>query len=134
MSVYQQTVVQMIADIGMQEDRDQSSRTPHPDSLNGPIVEWCKRPPDEQVWFAEERRFERRLKAEVHKRHEAGWDHQRLVRFVNHHRAQWRDMRRGRAPKSVQRQDDPYMQARDDISSPLPGFDDRPFNERGGNG
>lgn len=135
-NMYQQTVSQMIADIGLSTDGDfnQSSRPPHPDSINGPLVEWCKRPAEEQVWLVEERGFERRLKAEVQARHEAGWDHQRLVRFVNHHRSRWRDMRRGTVPKSLAKKDDPYMQARNDIESPLPGFDDRPFNERGGNG
>lgn len=83
----------MIADTGFQpaeSDDDGSPRPPHPASIGGPLVDWCKLSSEEQVRAREERAFERRLKAKVQELHQAGWHERRLIAFADEHRARFR--------------------------------------------
>lgn len=101
---------QMLADIGMAENyHNDTSKTPHPQSLDGPLVDWCKLPAEEQVWQWEERCFEKRLKAHIQKLHlQGGIQSDALNAIANRHRRQWRAKRRGTEPPSIKKQQRNY--------------------------
>src|SRR5690606_7276307 len=86
--VYRQMVSQMLAEApeASRRDDDGNARPVHASSLAGPLVDWCKLSRDEQLAIREERAFERRLGAEVRKRHAEGWPEHRLIAFCERHR------------------------------------------------
>jgi hypothetical protein len=98
MTTYRKNVREMLAEqpSDLELDRNADARAPSEASLRGSdaVKTWCKLSVDEQLRRRAERDFERKLGAEVRRRHEDGWSSGRLDSFVAAHRAKFEAKRR----------------------------------------
>jgi len=104
------TVQQMLSDLGAPGDGEEmpTNRPPHPDSISGALVDWCKLSAEEQIWQFEERAFERRLKSHIRALSEKKIDQQQLIAIAKKHREEWRRKRIGTEPRSVRKRQAQY--------------------------